>query len=360
MRMTGYWRRVTLAAFAVAAAACVGVTHVAAQAPAKKAAQKAPPKEGAEDGEKAAAKKKRQDPAEAQRAIDAAVKMLEAGKAEPALQSLSIVLGGGNLPPAIMAKALLYRGIAYRQQKKPTQAIADLTSALWLKGGLGEADRKDALRQRTSAYEEAGLSTTGEALAPAVPGGARGTTRTASAYVSESGSPASAGEEEAPKQGSGWSLSNPFSGWFGGSSSPAPQQPQQPSTTASIESSPPVAAPAPRAATSSWSRNTEVRSGGSAAPAAQTVAAAARPEGRFRIQVGLARTQTEAQALATRLKREHTEVLATREAEIDETVVGNMGSFYRVRIGPFASASEGQAACARLRGPGVDCLVVTP
>jgi len=366
MRMTGDWRRLTLAAFAVAAVACVGVTHVAAQAPAKKAAQKAPAKEDAEDGEdaaakKAAAKKKRQDPAEAQHAIDAALKMLEVGKAEPAVQSLSAVLGGGNLPPAIMAKALLYRGIAYRQQKKPTQAIADLTSALWLKGGLGEADRKDALRQRTSAYQEAGLSDTGEPLALAMPGGARGTTRTASAYgVSESGSPSSAGEEEAPKQGSGWSLSNPFSGWFGSSSSPAPQPPQQPSTTASIESSPLAAAPAPRAATSSWSRNTEVRSGGSAAPAAQTVAAAARPEGRFRIQVGLARTQTEAQALATRLKREHTEVLATREAEIDETVVGNMGSFYRVRIGPFASASEGQAACARLRGPGVDCLVVTP
>ena len=64
---------------------------------------------------------------------------------------------GGNLPPAIMAKALLYRGIAYRQQKLPAQAIADLTSALWLKGGLGESDRADALRQRTSAYQEAGL-----------------------------------------------------------------------------------------------------------------------------------------------------------------------------------------------------------
>ena len=81
---------------------------------------------------------------------------------EQAAQALTAVLAGGNLPPAIMAKALLYRGIAYRQQKKPAQAIADLTSALWLKGGLSESDRADGLRQRTAAYQEAGLSQGGE------------------------------------------------------------------------------------------------------------------------------------------------------------------------------------------------------
>jgi SPOR domain len=358
--MTCDWRRLTLAALVAGAVACAGISHVAAQAPAKQAAQKAPAKE-AQDGEeeaakKAPAKKKRQDPAEAQRAIDAAAKLLETGKAEPAAQSLSTVLSGGNLPPAIMAKALLYRGIAYRQQKKPAQAIADLTSALWLKGGLGEADRKDALRQRTSAYQEAGLSDNGEPIAPAMPGASRGTTRTASASgVSDDGSPSAAQQEaQAPQQGSGWSLSNPFSGWFGSSSSnPAPQQPSPPPTTASIEPSPPV----PRPASSGWSRNTEVRGSGAATPAAVTVAA--RPEGRFRIQVGMARTQADAQALAMRVKRDHADVLSMREPEIDETVVGNMGSFYRVRIGPFASAPEGQAACAKLKGPGIDCLVVT-
>jgi cell division septation protein DedD len=353
--MTGDWRRLSLAALAATALAFASVSQVEAQAPAKSAGQKASPKgPNAEDGEaeKAPAKKKRQDPAEAQRAIDAAVKLLEAGKAEPAAQSLSTVLGGGNLPPAIMAKALLYRGIAYRQQKKPAQAIADLTSALWLKGGLGENDRKDALRQRTSAYQEAGLSDSGEPVAPATPA----PTRTASAAgAPDNGSPV---QEGAP--------ANPFSGWFGGSSSapsstPPPPQQQAPSTTASIESEPsqPVtAAPTRRAATSGWSRNTQVRGGGTAEPAV-AVAAAARPEGKFRIQVGLARSQADAEALATKVKREHGAVLATRDPEIDETVVGNMGSFYRVRIGPFATAQEGQATCAKLKGPGIDCLVVT-
>jgi hypothetical protein len=29
-----------------------------------------------------------------------------------------------------------------------------------------------------------------------------------------------------------------------------------------------------------------------------------------------------------------------------------------VRLGPFASAQEGQATCAKLKGTGIDCLVV--
>jgi cell division septation protein DedD len=360
--MTGDWRRLALAGVAATAIAFACVTQVEAQAPAKTtAAKKAPAKEAdpehAEDGEAGApkkpAKKKKQDPAEAQRAIDAALTELEAGKSEQAAQALTAVLGGGNLPPAIMAKALLYRGIAYRQQKKPAQAIADLTSALWLKGGLGEADRNDALKQRSSAYQEAGLADSGGPIAPAVPNAARAT-RTASASDSVATPQAAA----RPAQASGgWA--NPFSGWFGGSSSaPSSPSPQpSPATTASIAPAQPpaAAAAAPQPKSSGWTSNTEVRSG--AAPAAANVVAA-KPEGRFRIQVGMVRTQAEAQALAVRVKREHGGVLATREPEIDEAAVGNMGSFYRVRVGPFASAQEGQATCAKLKGPGIDCLVV--
>ncbi|HEU0063217.1 MAG TPA: tetratricopeptide repeat protein, partial [Hyphomicrobiaceae bacterium] len=88
-----------------------------------------------------ASAKKKADPAEAQRAVEHAAKLIDAGKTEQAVQALSATLTGGNLPPAVMARALLLRGIAYRQQKKPAQAIADFTSALWLKGGLSESDR---------------------------------------------------------------------------------------------------------------------------------------------------------------------------------------------------------------------------
>ena len=382
------WRRL---AFAIVAAAAVGfacATSGAAQEPTKsptkktKAKAKAPEREEAEEGEEGAAKtapkKKRQDPAEAQRAIEAALKLIEAGKAEPATQALSAVIAGGNLPPAMMAKALFYRGVAYRQQKMPAQAIADLTSALWLKGGLGGNDRADAMRQRTSAYQEAGLAESGEPLAPAtVPNAPRAPTRTASVEQGW-GSEASPSAPATKQSGSGW---NPFAGWFGGSSSPSasppppPQPTPTPPATASIDPSEPSSATPPgRPRTSAWTRNTEVHASNpppaavvspppaavaSPAPAAvASPAPAAKPEGRFRIQVGMVRTEHEAQALAAKVRRDYAAALAAREPEIDEAVVGNMGSFYRVRVGPFASQADGHAACAKLKGSGLDCLVV--
>jgi cell division protein FtsN len=360
--MTGDWRKLALAAAAAIALAATGAPQGVAQAPAKAGATKAPAKEADSEAEADTAKRKRQDPVEAERAIDAALQQLEAGKSAEAAHALTGVINGGGLPPAIMAKALLYRGIAYRQQKKLAQAIADLTSALWLKGGLSEAERGDAVKQRAAAYQEAGLADSGGPVAPAVPNATRGT-RTASAGGT---SPEAA---TPPSSSGGWS--NPFAGWFGGASS-APSSPPQPApaTTGSIETPPQAHAaprpnpqppavsgsnPQPGTKTSAWTSQTQVRGG-----AGSESVAGARPEGRFRIQLGMLRTEAEAQALSARVKREHPDALGARETEIDEAVVGNMGSFYRVRVGPFASAQEGQAACAKLKGAGIDCLLVTP
>ena len=177
--MTRDWRKVALAvlaAVALAAVCAIGSrveaqqTAKAAKAPAKSPTPEAK-KDDAEDGEEepakapVAAKKKKQDPVEAQRAVDAAAKLLQGGKAEQAAQALTATLAGGNLPPAIMARALYMRGVAYRQQSKPAQAISDLTSALWLKGGLTAEDRQDALKQRSGAYADAGLTESGEVAA---------------------------------------------------------------------------------------------------------------------------------------------------------------------------------------------------
>ena len=345
--MTGDWRKLALAAAAAIALAASSAPQGAAQAPAKDA-------DGEAEG--GTAKPTRQDPIEAERTIAAAAQQLEAGKSAEAAQALTRVLSGGGLPPAMMAKALFYRGVAYRQQKKPAQAIADLTSALWLKGGLAEADRADALKQRTAAYQEAGLADSEGSIAPAVPSATRGA-RTASA-----GGASPEAAPSPPPSSSGWP--NPFAGWFGGAPTAPPSPPrQEPTTTASIETAPQVHVPPPAtspsgAKTSAWTSQTDAR-GSSSGPARES-AATPKPEGRFRIQIGMMRTEAEAQALSARVKREHPDALGAREAEIDEAVVGNMGSFYRVRVGPFASAQEGQAACAKLKGAGIDCLLVTP
>jgi SPOR domain len=336
-----------------------------------------------------AAAKKKHDPAEAQRAVESAGKMLAAGKTDQAIQVLSATLAGGNLPPAIMAKALLYRGTAYRQQKKPAQAISDFTSALWLKGGLSESDRADGLRQRTAAYAEAGLSQAGEASPGAASKETPSKDRPASPASSvpwsdgtTTSAPAAALKEEpsAPAAaGGGWNLfANLFGGGSGsaGATQPAAPAAPRPDPAASSESSSAQrAAPARRAQASGWSGQTEVESerGARVETAATTTKqepqrrAVAAPEPRsksdpskndpLRIQIAAVRTQAEAQALAAKVVREHAGSLAKRQPQIDQTIVGNMGSFYRVLIGPFASAQETQNICAKLKGAGLDCLV---
>jgi hypothetical protein len=398
------WRRLVVAAPAAAALAMVCAPTAQSQAPPK----------GENPAAKVPAKKKKQDPIEALRAIDAAQRQLEGGKPDQAAAALTATLAGGNLPPPIMAKALLYRGIAYRQQNKPAQAIADLTSALWLKGGLSDGDRKDALGHRRSAYQEAGLSESGEPITPAVPATAVRAptpppqavqtpvaarpepvadapppaappaasppvaTRTASASggwgaetvwyptgppLSQGASVQAAPAPSASQQSGGWNL---FGNLFGGWSSPAPQARAPAAAVPTPVAAAPIdraetsvvrrPAPPARTATSAWSSSTATQ--GHPAPVV-TGAVAAKPEGRYRIQVGLVRTQGEADALASRVKREHGSLLGARDTEIDQAVVGNMGSLYRVRVGPFATQQETNVVCARLKGTGLDCLVVT-
>ncbi|NWG75960.1 MAG: hypothetical protein HXY24_15385, partial [Rubrivivax sp.] len=91
------------------------------------------------------------------------VKSLEAGKPADAVTTLTSALSSGTLDSAGMAKALYYRGLAHRRQGRPAQAIADLTNAMWIKGGLSEAERTDATAQRAAAYQEAGVAGQGPA-----------------------------------------------------------------------------------------------------------------------------------------------------------------------------------------------------
>src|SRR5438034_593017 len=67
----------------------------------------------------------------------------------------------GVLSASEMAKALYTRGLAYKKENKPGQAISDLTSAIWLKNGLSDIEKKSALGERSEAYRMAGLEDTG-------------------------------------------------------------------------------------------------------------------------------------------------------------------------------------------------------
>jgi hypothetical protein len=129
-------------------------------------------------------------------------------------------------------------------------------------------------------------------------------------------------------------------------------------------------APAKRTQANGWSRQTQVESARAARVETAAISTKEEPprratvvpepptrSGNLRIQIAAVRTQAEAQALAAKVMREHAGTLAKREPQIDQTIMGNMGSFYRVLIGPFASAQETQSICAKLKGTGLDCLV---
>lgn len=95
-------------------------------------------------------------PALAASDLDAGIKAVEAGKAKQAIPLLSGVLTSGASGPDL-ARAYYYRGLANQQMKQHTQAIADLSNALWLKG-LSEEERREALYRRGVSYQAVGMA----------------------------------------------------------------------------------------------------------------------------------------------------------------------------------------------------------
>jgi len=164
------------------------------------------------------------------------------------------------------------------------------------------------------------------------------------------------------------SVSGFFSNIFGGGSS-APAAAPQPAavTTAS------TAHVAPE--TSSWSNSTVVNEGKARPDTAQkavkrhtqTAAIApiappvrvAKTSGKYKVHIAALRSRAEAEALAQKLVANHGADLGDHAPTVDEAVIGSMGTFYRVRVGGYASQDEPRGLCNKLRTSGLDCLVVT-
>ncbi|MEE8296819.1 MAG: SPOR domain-containing protein, partial [Hyphomicrobium sp.] len=373
-------------------------------APASGSAAK-PAAEGA-----AKAKPKTAPPGE--KLYNAGIKAYEAGKHADAIKHLGAAIRAGGLQKTQIAKALYYRGLAFRKKGKPGQAISDLTSAYWLNEGLTTAQRSDALSNRNAAYREAGISnapaasesvvvaaepavmsvpsldastsgwetaTLGKIASPAK--NASSTSQApavAAAPASKSSTSASDSSDSGSSGGVGGffsSITNLFTGGASSSSQPAPSQSKNTDTTASIATKP---------ETSSWTQTTQVAAAPPSAkpkkpaqvttPFTTQVAAVtppavavqpkkpkvtSAPSGKYRLQVAAVRSRSEADAVAARLMQKYGGKLGQRRPVVDEAVIGSMGTFYRVRVGPYANAKEPQQLCGTLRTSGFDCLVVT-
>jgi len=371
------------------------------------------------------------------RAYEAGVKSFQSGKYQPAIDQLSVALRGG-LASTEMARGLYYRGLAYKKLGKPGLAISDLTSALWLKNGLNEADRKSATAERADAYKAAGLgdgntgadqvarsdpktetaataasapppspAAAGTGLAPPAPipagatssaksdegvpqplslGGESSSVAPPAQHQSARTEPAAAQADSmqaavadtaaspaAPPAASGAApQKSASSDFFSNLFSPSSSAEAQPDATAAT--SPPSTTAGTQPQTSSWQSTTpasgaakdkdKAKAKGTAVAAVQPPAKAetakgAAKGGKYKVHIAAVRSRAEAEALAQKVAQKYGPALASRAPTVDEAVIGSMGTFYRVRVGSYATVDEPRGLCNTLRNDGYDCLVVS-
>lgn len=321
----------------------------------------------------------------ATRMLDTGIKAYESGDTDEAMRGFNASLKSGLLAPQQVARALYYRGLTRRKQGKPGLAIADLTSAIWLKDGLSPAEKQDALKQRQAAYQAAGISNAPDlgaeayiasSTSPSVPvtsassSGGWDTAMTGGpAAPSQSTAPAASPPEASSGGGIGGFFNSITGGLFASSSSSSQESAAPAAATASTANDQPVRGPE----VSSWSQTTEVAAqpvGHSPMSAPVTTVAAVQGtpvaasstsahKGKYLLQVAAVRSREEADLLVARLLTQHAGELNGREPVIDEAAIGSMGTFYRVRVGPYADASEPKRLCSTFQAGGFDCLVVT-
>ena len=96
-----------------------------------------------------------------------------------------------------------------------------------------------------------------------------------------------------------------------------------------------------------------------AAVPAQPAAPATGSRGGFQLQLATSRSQAEAQALWKQVSSANAQ-LAGKGPEIEQVDIGNFGTFYSLKVGPFTDKAESLKVCNALKRNGVDCSVVTP
>jgi tetratricopeptide (TPR) repeat protein len=324
-----------------------------------------------------------------------------AGKYESSVRLMTGVLQGDNVPPADAAKALYYRGLAYQKLGQHTRAIADLGAAMWL--GLSSSERTVALVNRSLAYQAAGLKAQAEAeLASARKSGggevekllaSNGGTGSDAGSISplatevrtESGrtSTVASASQDAPLPPApaprNSEAANPNSWTTTQGEAPAAPPPSgnrlsrwwgsvRGSSSESAPAPPPAPAPsAPRATAaavpSAWATQTQAEAGAAAgtrvAAASSTAPVPSGGGGKYLLQLSPTRSEAEASALWKTVVKQNQQ-LASLQPRVEKTDMGNLGTFYRLQIGPFPDKAESLKLCNALKRSGVDCFLVNP
>jgi cell division septation protein DedD len=81
--------------------------------------------------------------------------------------------------------------------------------------------------------------------------------------------------------------------------------------------------------------------------------------GNYRLQLSPTRSEAEARELWQKVAKQNQQ-LAGLEPRVEKTDMGNLGTFYRLQIGPFPDKAETLKLCNALKRSGVDCFLVNP
>ena len=316
-----------------------------------------------------------------------------------------------GLPQADRATALVNRGLAFKAAGLSKESEAEIASARKVAGssevdkliaeGGGSPASAAAIASSTTVVsrdDQASDSTSwrdrwlpsfgrssGESAAPAAEP-ASPPTRTDStspqppAPASKPAAPAGpwttsvAGAEEQSSSSTG---GNRLTRWWSGSrndsssSEPPPPAPATQTAAASPPPSKPPSKPPAAAASSSWSTTTQSQEASpsdskrswrifgrsaEAEPAAQPAAAQSASGG---YQVQLANSRSDAEARALWKKASQTQGLQGMTPQIEKIDIGNFGTFYSLKIGPFPDKAQSVKVCNALKRSGIDCSLAT-
>lgn len=299
-----------------------------------------------------------------------------------------------GLPENDRVKALVNRGLAYQAAGLSNEGAAEIAAARKI-GGSREVDQliAEGGGAPPSAAAIAAFSTevrpeSGSASSTPPP------EETSTNFsTSVRGTPAPPSTRTADASPGSWSTSvsddsrpatsssgNRLTRWFGSltdssGSPPATQPAPQPSPA----SAPPAAqpsrpAPQPAAAqapSTGWSTEIQQTSAGTSGggesssrwsrlfnrtagsdPQVQPAPAPA-ASGAYKLQLATSRSEAEAKALWKKVSQ--TQSLGGIQPEIERVEIGDFGTFYALRIGPFPDKSESLRVCNALKRSGIDC-----
>jgi tetratricopeptide (TPR) repeat protein len=264
--------------------------------------------------------------ASSEKSLRAGIRAYVTGDFKLAVTLLSAALKG-TLSSDQAARALFYRGLAYRKQGMPGRALSDLTRALQAADGLSAAERSDAEENRVAASQEAGLPNVESVVVP----------RVADESVRE-----------------------PVAAMIVSEPAPTPTE-DKPTATGSVTPAVETRPVETRPVGASWSDTVQVTMAELPPPTpVASVSVAETPAGPpkdFHLQIATLSSRSEAFALSVRLTSQYGSEFGRRRLAVSEMQGENQAKAYRVWLGPYANAEEPQRVCASLHAGGFDCLV---